>query len=82
MKKIDNVTVENLDVALRICNIEIDKAVLDKVIDLVELIEDKGADVSLRDICELQAEWGVIKVRKKIVRKVDEYDEKYKNHAC
>jgi len=54
---IDKVTVTNLDIALRMCNIQIHKSIVDKIIDLVELIEDKGDDVSIRDICELQGSW-------------------------
>jgi uncharacterized protein YnzC (UPF0291/DUF896 family) len=57
---IDLVTVKNLDMALRMCKIEISETILDKVIDLVELIENKGDDVTIKDICELQAEWVVI----------------------
>jgi len=56
-KSIDRVTVTNLDMALRMCCIEINKSILDKVIDLVELIEEKGQDVSIQDICELKASW-------------------------
>ena len=38
-RPIDNVTVDNLDIALRMCQIQIDKSILDRIIDLVELIE-------------------------------------------
>lgn len=54
---IDKVTVTNLDIALRMCNIQLDKTLIDRIIDLVELIEDKGDDTSIKDICELQNEW-------------------------
>jgi DNA-binding XRE family transcriptional regulator len=57
MNKIDKVTTTNLDIALRMCNIEINKSILDKVIDLVELIEEKGDSVSIQDICKLQESW-------------------------
>ena len=56
-KPIDNVTVTLLDMALRMCGIEINPKILDKVIDLVELIEDKGEDVSMKDVCALMASW-------------------------
>jgi uncharacterized protein YnzC (UPF0291/DUF896 family) len=52
--KINKVTTTNLNIALRMCDIEINKAILDKVIDLVELIEEKGDDVTIKDVCELQ----------------------------
>jgi hypothetical protein len=55
--KINKVTTTNLDIALRMCGIEINKAILDKVIDLVELIEDKGDEVSISDICKLELAW-------------------------
>ena len=50
-------TVTNLDVALRMVGISIDKETIDKIIDIVELLETKGDDTSIKDICELQAEW-------------------------
>jgi len=56
-KPIDNVTVELLSVSLRLIGIDIPKPVLDKMIDIVELIEDKGETVSLKDICELETSW-------------------------
>lgn len=56
-KSIDKVTTVNLDIALRMCKIQIDTSLLDKVIDLVELIEQKGDKTSISDICELQEIW-------------------------
>jgi hypothetical protein len=54
---IDNVTIDRLDMTLRMCGIELHRNIIDRVIDLVELIEDKGGDVSLSDVSELKAEW-------------------------
>jgi hypothetical protein len=54
---IDKVTVDNLDIALRMCDIKLDKMVIDKIIDIVEIIEDKGDDVTIKDMCQLQSEW-------------------------
>jgi uncharacterized protein YnzC (UPF0291/DUF896 family) len=54
---IDKVTVTNLDIALRMVNINLNKEIIDKVIDLVELIEQKGDDVTIKDICKLKEEW-------------------------
>jgi hypothetical protein len=56
-KPIDKVTTTNLDIALRMCNIQLDKILIDRIIDLVELIENKGDDTSIKDICHLQNEW-------------------------
>jgi hypothetical protein len=56
-KAIDKVTVTNLDIALRMCKIQVCPDLLDKIIDLVELIEEKGDDVTIKDICALQALW-------------------------
>ena len=39
-RPINKVTVQNLDIALRMCQIQIDKALIDRIIDLVELIEN------------------------------------------
>jgi hypothetical protein len=57
MKPIDNVTTDRLDVALRMCGIQINRVLIDRIIDLVELIEDKGSEVALSDIGELQDQW-------------------------
>lgn len=53
----NKVTVTNLELSLRMINIEIRKETISKIIDLVELIEEKGDDTSIKDICELQAIW-------------------------
>ena len=55
--RIDKVTTTNLDLALRMVGISFDLKTIDKIIDLVELIESKGDDTSIADICKLQAEW-------------------------
>lgn len=57
IKPIDQVTTEYLDLALRMCGYNIDRDLIDKIIDLVELIEDKGGDVNLMDICKLKSIW-------------------------
>jgi len=54
---IDKVTVTNLDLALRMVGISFDLKTIDKIIDLVELIESKGDDTNIMDICKLKAEW-------------------------
>lgn len=56
-KTIDNVTTEYLDMALRMCGYNVDLVLIDKIIDLVELIEEKGGDTHLMDICKLKAIW-------------------------
>ncbi len=57
VKSIENVTVHNLDLALRMVGITFDHKTIDKIIDLVELLEQKGDNVNIKDICELQEEW-------------------------
>ena len=56
-RPINKVTVQNLDIALRMCQIQIDKALIDRIIDLVELIENKGDNTSISDVVELQEVW-------------------------
>ncbi len=56
-KPIDKVTLDILDTALRICDIQIHRSILDKVIDVVELLEEKGDQASLMDFANLKAEW-------------------------
>lgn len=57
-KPINKVTVTNLDIALRMCNIQLNKSIIDKILDLVELIEERGDAVTIADVCRLQAAWG------------------------
>lgn len=54
---IDRVTVKNLGIALRMIGVELDNSLIDKIIDLVELIENKGDGVSIKDTTKLQEEW-------------------------
>ena len=56
-RPIDKVTTEILDIALRMVGIQLDVNIIDKVIDLVELIENKGGDVTIEDIVSLQQTW-------------------------
>jgi len=56
-KPIDKVSIDILDVALRMCNIQIHKTILDKIIDIVELLEDKGGDATVEDMIDLQKTW-------------------------
>ena len=56
-KSIDKVTVTNLDLALRMVGVQFDHKTIDKIIDLVELIEEKGDSTSIKDVCELKETW-------------------------
>lgn len=56
-KPIDKVTTRHLEIALRLTGIYIDKSILDRVIDMVELLEDKGGSVTLHNIDELKKKW-------------------------
>tara|TARA_R110000851_G_scaffold208235_3_gene360624 strand:+ start:528 stop:1067 length:540 start_codon:yes stop_codon:yes gene_type:complete len=56
-KDIDKVTTSRLDMALRMVGVSLNMSLIDKIIDLVEVIEDKGDDVSLKDIVKLQEQW-------------------------
>ena len=56
-KRIDKVTTDMLDMVFRMVGIDCDIDTVDKIIDLVELIEDKGGVPSLKDVIELQALW-------------------------
>ena len=54
---VTGVFTKNLDIALRMVGIQLDVNIIDKVIDLVELIENKGDDVTIKDIVSLQQTW-------------------------
>ena len=56
-KPIDKVTTDYLDIALRMVGISLDLKLVDQIIDLVELIEEKGGDASISDITELKSHW-------------------------
>ena len=53
-KTIDNVTTVLLELACRIVGIQLSFKEVDLIIDIVELIEEKGGDVTLRDITSLK----------------------------
>ena len=57
MKTIDNVTTTILDVALRMCGIQLELQIIDKIIDVVKLIEEKGGYANFEDIAKLQDKW-------------------------
>jgi hypothetical protein len=56
-KSIDKVTTTNLDLAFRMVGIECDRDTTDRIIDIVELLEKKGDKTTMKDICNLKAEW-------------------------
>lgn len=55
MNKINKVTKTNLDISLRMCGYQLDKNVIDIIVDLVELIEEKGDAISIRDVRKLRS---------------------------
>ena len=52
-KPIDKVTSQYLKMGLKMAGINLSYETIDMIIDIVELIEDKGGNVSISDICEL-----------------------------
>lgn len=56
-KPIDKVTTDLLDMALRMCGIQINEKILDRVIDVAELLEEKGDGTRISDIENLKSEW-------------------------
>ena len=50
----NRLTIDELHVGLRMCNIDIHKSILDKVIDVCELIMDKSGDATISDVEELK----------------------------
>ena len=56
-KPTDKVTTDYLDIALRMVGISLDFTLIDKIIDLVELIEEKGGEASISDITKLKSHW-------------------------
>ena len=56
-KKLEKTTPLNLALTCRMAGIAIEVAVIKRVIDVIELIEEKGMDAKLSDIAKLQSEW-------------------------
>lgn len=56
-KSIDNVTVENLSIALNCQGINLPTEILDQIIDTVELLEEKGCNSTIEDISEIMTEY-------------------------
>lgn len=56
-RTIDNVTVENLTMLLRCCGFYLSDDEVDHIIDMFELLETKGDDVTLKDIHGLKCDW-------------------------
>ena len=53
----NRLTIDELHVGLRMCNIDIHKSILDKLIDVCELIMDKSGDATISDVEELKLKW-------------------------
>jgi len=63
---IDNVTTTNLDLALRMCGIKLLESQIDLIIDIVEVIERKGNDTSIKDIIEIKSNSEYLKKRNNV----------------
>ena len=57
LKPIDRVTTDLLSKATRVVGIYTHEGILDRIIDLVELIEHKGDSTTLYDLSKLEKEW-------------------------
>lgn len=53
-KKVD---VKILDLAARAADLIVDESTIGKIIDLIDLIESKGDQASLKDIASIQRKW-------------------------
>lgn len=56
-RAINKVDIETLSLALRVVGIQIDEQTLGKIINLIKLIEEKGREVTIDDICLLESVW-------------------------
>lgn len=57
LPSIDNVTIQNLDISLRMVGIDLSIITIDKIIDLFELLMIKGDGTTVKDISKLSSEW-------------------------
>lgn len=53
----NNLTVVSLDLACRMVGISLSTSTISKIIDLVQLIEAKGSETTIQDVCRVQASW-------------------------
>lgn len=53
----ENLTLENVSCALRMCEIILMNDTIDKIIDVIELVGYKGKSVTISDINYLKREW-------------------------
>jgi hypothetical protein len=51
-----------VSIALKLCDIQIHNDVLKRVVDIVNIIIEKGDNTSLKDIAELKAKWSMMNV--------------------
>lgn len=56
-KSIDKVTTDRLDMSLRCVGIQIDIKILDKIIDVIELLEGNGGDTTIENLIDLKMKW-------------------------
>ncbi len=56
-KSIDNVTCDTLQTVLLMFGLEVPLDLVDNLIDIVELVEEKGDKVSVQDVEKLKSEW-------------------------
>ena len=56
-KSIDKVTTERLEMAFKMVGIQLSTPTIDTIIDIVELLEEKGGATNLADIAKLQEAW-------------------------
>lgn len=54
---INQVTTTNLDAALRIMNLNFSSENITKIVDCVKLIQEKGDNTTIKDICNIKDEW-------------------------
>ena len=54
---IDGVFADQFKVALNLCGMDVEIEIADKIIDIVELMEEHGNDTSLSHIAKLHVEW-------------------------
>ena len=49
-----------LDLALRICDIQVNKAILSRVLDVIVVLEVKGDEFDVMDAAKLKSNWGYL----------------------
>lgn len=54
IEDIDDLTVQNIDIALRLCDVDLSKNLIEKILKVIKEVEQKGGNFSLKDAAKIR----------------------------